>query len=146
VPTIVHIMNTSNPEPKGASAYYLYAAALDEEVQGINRSWQTDKAYYWLADVDHDGLQELVVRMGAGIAVYKEQEGGINQIFYDRLEERADGGTYNVTNREGLDYIVYTTKDSLQGTLFVIQEGRLQKACEGVDILFAEPTPLEGLR
>ncbi len=108
--------------------YYDFAIKHDSEFWEINKNWRDDRNYYYLADVDHDYQKELVVKLGCGVAVYKDISGEVKQVFYNTLPESSGSVSYWVCQFEGWDYIIYTSASSSQyKTLNVLKDGKLSE-------------------
>lgn len=97
---------------KGEASYYEFALAHDEEFRGINKDWRDDREYYYLADVDQDSKDELIVKIGCGIAIYKSTGSGVREVFKDTLPDSSGSVNYWVATFEGVDYIAYASASS----------------------------------
>ena len=119
---------TSDTPAKTNSAYYDYAVAHDSEFWSINQDWRDDREYYYLVDVDHDGQKEMVVKIGCGVGIYKEINGQVEQVFYDRLADSSGSVHYWVAKYDNKDYIIYTSASSSRyQVLYTLNNGRLNK-------------------
>lgn len=126
-PTIETIQIINAEIPQKSSAYYDYAAMHDAEFWSINKDWRDDRQYYYLADVDHDGQDEMVVKIGCGVGIYKEIQGNVQQVFYDRLPDSSGSVHYWVTEYNGKDYITYTSASSSEyRVLYSLKNGKLE--------------------
>ena len=113
-------------EPEKSIAYYEFALEHDAEFWEINQHWRDDRNYYYLMDVDHDGRDELVVKIGAGLAVYKEINGTVETVLYDPMQYSGGGEHRWPARYEDKDYIIYTTASSTeQKILYVVEENVL---------------------
>lgn len=136
---IINSAQTPDEPTENTSAYYDYAVAHDEEFWSINQNWMDDRDYYCLADVDHDGQQEMIVRIGCGVAVYKNNNGNVEQVFYDSLPDSSGSVQYWVARYDNKDYIIYTSASSSEyTTLNVLKNGKLEKFRESLNIMFTE--------
>ena len=97
---------------KGDASYYEFALAHDEEFWSINKDWRDDREYYYLADVDQDSRDELVVKLGCIVAVFKKTGHGVEEVFRDTLPDSSGSVNYWVASFEGVDYIAYTSASS----------------------------------
>ena len=116
-------------------SYYDFAVSHDEEFWAINQNWRDDRAYYYLADVDQDSMDELVVKLGCGVAIYKKTGSGVEEVFKDTLPDSSGSVQYWVANYEGVDYIAYSyASSSGYFTLNKLSNNKLSKVRESQTI------------
>lgn len=122
------------------SLYYKYALEHDDKFWEINKDWMDEKKYYYLGDVDHDGEEEMIVKVGCGVGVYKVIDGIVAEIFYDCLPQSSGRDAYWLARYNGEDYICYTSAGSSEcNTLNIVKEPRiLEKVSDSVIIDFDE--------
>ncbi|MBQ8807935.1 MAG: hypothetical protein IJZ81_01345 [Clostridia bacterium] len=114
-------------EENDTSAYYDYARSHHDEFKLLNSDC-TDENYYALADVDHDGKDELVVKLYLGLAVYKSTPSGINEIYRDTCSQ--SGGSWGCTlaTYKNKHYIMwYNGNFSQAKNLYVTGSGATDK-------------------
>ena len=122
--------DVSESDIKGDSSYYEFAMAHDDEFWNINKDWRDDREYYYLADVDRDSRDELVVKLGCGVAIFKETGSGVEEVFKDTLPDSSGSVNYWVVTYDGVDYIAYTSASSSEYTVLNKLSGnKLSKAC-----------------
>ena len=126
-------------EPEKSTAYYDYAVAHDEEFWSVNQNWRDDREYYYLADIDHDGQQEMVVKIGCGIGVYKEVDGVVEEVFRDTLPDSSGSVNYWVAKYDHKDYIIYTSASSSEyRVLYTVKDGKLTEEVKSLIINFTD--------
>ena len=109
----VQIINTTQQQPVAESSiYYDYAVAHDGEFWNVNQHWMDEREYYYLADVDHDGMDEMVVKLGAGIGVFKVIDGLVQPIFCDYLPDSSGRDQFWLAKFQGKYFICYATASS----------------------------------
>ena len=69
------------------STYQQLCADMTSKLHDINvfDLWWHD-LYYALADLDSDGQNELAVRLGFGVGIYKEMNGKVYQLYYNLID------------------------------------------------------------
>ncbi|MBE7050824.1 MAG: hypothetical protein E7394_08725 [Ruminococcaceae bacterium] len=110
-------------------SYYEYAVSHDGEFWDINKDWRDDREYYYLADVDRDSKQEMVVKLGCGLAIYKKTGSGVEEVYKNTLPDSSGSVSYYVANYDGVDYIAYNSASSSGYTvLYKLSGNELVKA------------------
>lgn len=70
----------------------------------------------------------MVVKIGCGVGIYKEVNGKVEQVFYDRLADSSGSVHYWVAKYDNKDYIIYTSASSSQyQVLYTLNNGKLNK-------------------
>ena len=68
----------------------------------------------------------MVVKLGCGVGIYKEINGIVEEIYYDRLTGSSGSLHYWIAKYEGNDYIIYTSASSDEyRALYTLKNGEL---------------------
>ena len=119
--------STNTTSGAGYGYYYDYALKHDAEFLEINKNRRDDRAYYYLADIDHDSYMELVVKIGCGVGVYDKFYSGVEEIFRDDLAQSSGSVNYIPVQFEGKDYIAYESASSSEyRVLYTIEDKQLK--------------------
>lgn len=91
---VIQIINSSAEENKPTADFYAFALENESKFKEYNASidYREDGKIYSFADVDHDGEDELVVDIYFGVAVYKNINGNIEEIYFQPNE--ISGGSW----------------------------------------------------
>lgn len=114
------------------NAYYTFALAHKSEFDSINEysDLPTGK-YYRLADVDHDGKKELIVKLNLGIAVYKENGGTVTEIFRDACEYSGGVWGFTLATYNKKHYLMYYDGNYSQSKNLYLATGNGNKEYAG---------------
>ena len=139
-PEMIQIINSpvSIVEDMG-EAYYKYAVSHDDDFWKINQDFREDREYYYVVDVDHDGQQEMVVKLGCGVAIFKEINGKVKKVYHNELKESSGDFGNLVARYNGKDYILYTSSAGSEfKALFELQGDKLVKIKEANNIAYEQ--------
>jgi len=104
----IRIINATEEEKSGES-FYDFALKNEEKFKAYNESieYREDGKIYSLADVDHDGKEELVVDIYFGVAVYKNVNGTIEEIYFEPNEISGGSWGKDLVKYNGEYYLRY---------------------------------------